>query len=687
MVKKLAKVRKRDGREVQFDQSRIIEVIWKAAQAIGGSDRELAEKLAENVVQKLTEQYAEAIPTVENIQDVIERVLIEHGHTQTAKAFILYRKKRQELREAKSALGVEDDMKLSFDGLLALTKYKVLRKTAEGKLETTRQLFQRVASALSKAEKKYGGKPSEVEQEFTQAMLALDLLPSVAILRNAGTNHHLSESFVLPLQDDTESLFDTLKRSALLHKSRQRGFGLGLSFSLIRQKGSPVGESVGETAAGPVAFLLLYDRALHQLNPYGTNMAFLSVHHPDVVDFITAKDTMRFHTFGTSVVVSRDFMAAVHEDKKYKLLNPSNQAPVAELRARSVFDMLATIAWRTGDPAIVFYDNLNKAPSNPFGDAAHIEATTPTGEHPLFFYESSFTASINLAHHVVQADVGNGVNWEKLRKTVSTGVRLLDNAIDISSYPSPEMKSAIERTRRIGLGVMGWADMLLALRIPYNSPEALALAEKLMVFVSTEAKQASAVLAKERGTFAGFKESVRRGEKVRHAARTTIMNSGILSMIAGCSQGIEPHYAVSYMKRTPTAETFEVLPQFEALARREGFYSAELMKRIALAGSVQYVEEVPVSWRKLFFTAHDCSIHDHLAMQIAFQKHTDNGVSKTINLPVTATINEVEDVIRKAYRAGCRSVHIYREGSSSHQLIQSRYNGSRSRRKRVKVEV
>lgn len=675
----MKKVKKRDGSIVDFDKARIDLAIWKAAQSVGGNDHGLAVKLGTDVDRLLDELYGEKkIPSVEDVQDLVERVLIESGHSQTAKAFIIYRRKRQELRESKLALGVEDDMKLSFDALRILVQYHLLQKTSEGKLETPRQMFMRVAHALAAADKKYGDEPGTAEKEFADSFLNLDTIPGLAMLRFAGTEVPLlSEAFALPLQDDISALFTTLRDAALLHKSRPRGFGLGFSFSSVRSRGSKVAH--GENASGPVSFLLLYDKALHQINPYGVNMAFLNIHHPDIIDFITSKESSRLTSFGISVLLTKEFMRAVEEDELYKLIDPRTGNAVTQVRAQSVLDMIATIAWQTGDPAVVFLDNLNDAPANPFEDE-QLEATAPTGEHPLFPYEGYFSASVNLANHIT----GSDLDWEKLKKTVHSAVHLLDNAIDVCSYPLPQMKDAAERTRRIGLSIMGWADALIWLQLSYNSQESLKLAEKLMKFVASEAEGASMALAKKRGTFEGYKKSAyaKRNDKVRNAARTTISPCGIQSIIAGCSQGIEPHYAISYVKRTPTAESFEVIPIFEDVARKDNFYSPELMKKIALAGSVHDVKEIPEKWRTVFITAHDCSAEDHLSMQAAFQKHTDNCVSKTINMPSTATITEVELVFKKAYGLGCKSVHIYREGSSQMQLIHSRARERRQRKKR-----
>ncbi|HLC19764.1 MAG TPA: adenosylcobalamin-dependent ribonucleoside-diphosphate reductase [Candidatus Nanoarchaeia archaeon] len=665
----IKKVKKRDGRVVDFDRTKIEQAIMRAAAAVG-NPIENAQQVRDTVIQKLDKSFKNSIPTVEDVQDAVEHVLIETGHSEMAKGFILYRKKRQELREAKSALGVNDDMKLSFRALHILATHRLLQRKSEDTLETPKEMFLRVAHALAKAEKKYNENAEKTEAEFALLFFNLELVPSTAILRHAGRGqNHLADAFVLPIDDDIVSLFDTLKQAALLHKNRQRGFGIGISFSPLRPKGAKVGQGgFGESAAGPVSFLQMYDRALHQINPYGTNGAFLSVHHPDIIDFITAKENVQLHNFGLSVVFTREFMRAVKEDGMYKLIDPHSKGIVAKLRARSVIDMITTIAWRTGDPAIVFLDNLNNG--SPFSD---IDATSPTGEQPLFPHEGCFSASINIEKHIKNKQI----DWEKLQLTVASAVRLLDNAIDISVYPTAAMRHAIEYTRRIGIGMMGWADALIACEIPYNSPEALATGEKLMAFISKEAKNASMNLAKKRGTFGGFSESKNK-EKVRNISRTTIVNSGITSVIAGCSQGIEPHYAIGYLKKTPSAEMFEVLPAFEEVAQREGFFTTELVKKSALAGSLRGVKEVPQKWRRLFVTAHDCSIQDHLAMQIAFQKYTDNGVSKTINLPPSSTINEIEEIIMRAYDAGCKSIHVYREGSTQ-QLM---YAQKKQRRKK-----
>lgn len=671
----IKKIKKRDGLIVDFNSAKIEQAIMRAAAAVG-NQIENAQQFRDIVVQKLEQSFKSTIPSVEDVQDIVEQVLIENGRSEMAKAFILYRKKRQELREAKSALGVVDDMKLSFRALHILATHRLLQPKSDGTVETPREMFLRTAHALAKAEKKYDDNAEKAEAAFARLFLNLELLPSTAILRHAGRGqNHLAEAFVLPVEDDIVSLFDTLKQAALLHKNRQRGFGVGISFSPLRPKGAKVGlAGFGESAAGPVSFLQMYDRALHQINPYGTNGAFLSVHHPDIIEFITAKENVQLHNFGLSVVFSREFMRAVKDDGMYKLIDPHTKGVVAKLRARSVIDMITTIAWRTGDPAIVFLDNLNN--SNPF-DNFFLDATTPTGEQPLFPHEGCFTASINIGKHIKSKQI----DWEKLQTTIAAAVHLLDNAIDISVYPTAAMRHAIEHTRRIGIGVMGWADALIACEMPYSSHEALALGEKVMAFISKEAKAASSMLARKRGPFGGFAESKNK-EKVRNISRTTIMHSGITSVIAGCSQGIEPHYAIGYLKRTPNAETFEVLPAFEEAAQREGFFTTELVKKIALAGSVRGMKEVPQKWKRLFVTAQDCSIYEHLAMQIAFQKYTDNGVSKTINLPPTSTINEIEELMMRAYDAGCKSIHVYREGSTQ-QLMYAK----EKRRKKVKMEV
>ena len=666
----LKKVKKRDGRLVDFDPTKVGIVIWKAVQAVGGKDQETSNILAQSVVKRVEEVYGETkIPSVEDIQDLIEKVLIEEGHSTTAKAFILYRKKRQEIREAKLALGVNDDMKLSFEALRLLAVANILQKKNDGSLETPREMFIRVAKAVSKIDRKYDEDSDKFENELLETMLNLDLLPSIKILQAAGTNNQqLSDAISLPVEDDIVGLFDTLKRAAFLHKNRQRGFGLSFSFSEIRSKGRKVGTS-GAVAAGPVTYLQLYNDALSQINPYGTNMAFLSVHHPDIIDFITAKENSQLTNFGTTVVFSKKFMKAVQDDTAFELIDPHTQKKVASLRAKSVLDIIATIAWRTGDPAILFEENMNKPPANPF-EGHRIKVTSPTGEQPMLEYEACFSASINLAKHIKDKQI----DFDKLKKSINTGVHLLDNSIDLCNYPSSYVKNTMEGTRRIALGVMGFADLLIRMEIPYNSDKAIKTGEEIIKFLSDEAREASKKLAAKRGTFKWFDKSIyaKKNLKYRNCACTTILHSGYSSVIAGCSQGIEPYYAVSYLKKTQMSENVEVIPIFEEIANKEGFYSQELMKKVALAGSVADIKEIPKLWREVFVTTHDCQLNDHVAMQKTFQKYTDNGVSKTLNLPTTATISEIEEIFINAYDLGLRSVHIYREGSNIQQLIYSK---------------
>lgn len=652
-------VKKRDGRVVLFNPDKIAQALVKAGQATEEFGEQASVQLAEMVMRQMQDRFTEEIPTVEQIQDLVESVLIEQNYPKTAKAYILYRQKRLEIRQAKSALGIEDDMKLSFDALKILRQYQALHQKTNG-LETPRQMLERTAKAVAKAEELYEGNPAESEKKFMEMMTELRFVPSIAVLRYAGTNHHLCEGFVLPVEDSITSIFETLKNAAVLHKSKQPEFGLGFSFSKLRPKGAVTAD--GSRALGPVEFMLLYDQALHQINPSGSNIGFLDVNHPDILDFITAKERYHIKSFGVAVLLTKEFIDAAARDGFYELLDPHTGQAATKLKARNVLTIISTTAWRTGDPVVYYQDRLD--PNN-----EGFQATVPTGEHPLLPYEASFTGSINLAKHVTDGEV----DWQKLEKTVATAVGFLDSAIDVCHYPLPEIKGAMKQSRRMGLGVIGWADAIIQMGIAYNSIQAVKLADEVMQFISNTAKKASTELALKRGAVSG---------SIRNSTRITISAGGIQSVVASCSQGIEPYFAISYLKKTPTTETVEVTPLFEETAKREGFYSEELMKKISLAGTVQGISEIPEQWRKVFVTTSDCTPDEHLAVQAAFQKHADNAVSKTINFQSTATIQEVEETYKKAYALGCKSIHLYREGSSQYQLIHTRQSEGRKKKPR-----
>ena len=566
---------------------------------------------------------------------------------------------------------IAGELPLSHNAQVVLKK-RYLKKDETGETtEAAPDMFRRVADTIAAIDRLYDPQAdvAATAQKFYDLMASLKFMPNSPTLMNAGRElGQLSACFVLPVDDNIESIFEAVKQTALIHKS---GGGTGFSFSHIRPANDPVLSTKG-VASGPISFMNIFDVATETIKQGGTrrgaNMGILRVDHPDIEAFITCKnDTKRLTNFNISVGLTDAFMEAVKEDRDFSLTNPRTGREVQKVSAARLFDLIVQSAWSTGEPGIIFLDALNRGNTVPH--LGEIEATNPCGEQPLLPYESCNLGSLNLA----QVVKGGQIDYPALGEMVRDAVHFLDNVIDANRFPLDIIREKTLETRKIGLGVMGFADMLLKLNIPYNSEEAVEVAEQVAAFIQQESRQASAMLADQRGNFPAYPGSKYDGNglgRMRNATTTTIAPTGTISIISGCSSGVEPLFAVSFVRRVlEGTELIEVHPYFEELAKSRGFYTPELMQNIAGTGSIRDFKEIPQDVRRLFVTAHEVSPQWHIRLQAAWQKYTDNAVSKTVNFPRQATPDDVREAYLMAFDLGLKGVTIYRDGSREEQVL------------------
>ena len=667
-------------RTTPLNRTRIARAIFAAAESMGMSDRTKIEQLTSEVIDRM--ERPQPLPGMEHLvtkskhsqtrlpsDDEIEAMVRE----------ILVKKRQPETKEIVSPMKTEASestaIKLTENALQVLER-RYLKKDKQGQvIETPEEMFRRVAHAIASAETIYNPKADVKarEEEFYDIITSLEFLPNSPTLMNAGRElGQLSACFVLPVEDSMDSIFDAVKYTALIHKS---GGGTGFSFSRLRPATDRVG-STGGVASGPVSFMRAVDTATDVIKQggmrRGANMAILNIDHPDIMKFIVAKeDPTAFTNFNLSVAVTTEFMEAVRAGTDYKLVNPHTGEVTNSINAQDVFDKIVDMSWKTGDPGVVFIDRINK--DNPTPNLGKIESTNPCGEQPLLPYESCNLGSVNLARMIRRISGKADIDYEKLDRTVKTAVRFLDNVIDVNKFPLEQIEKMTRQSRKIGLGVMGFADMLIQLGIPYDTDEALQVAADTMRFISEEAYKASAELAEERGKFPAFGGSIydRPGMPgMRNASCTTIAPTGTLSIISGCSSGIEPLFALSYTRNIlDDAQLVEVNPYFEEAARKGVFYSDELMKQLAAGAKLREIDGIPDDIKRVFVTAHELTPEWHVRMQAAFQISTDNAVSKTVNFPHSATREDIANVYMLAYQEELKGITIYRDRSRDTQVL------------------
>lgn len=669
------KVVKLDGKTEDFDPQKILDSVWQAAQKVGGDNKDLSMLIGKEAVSVLHEKYlnGESIHTTE-IGEIVEKVLIERGHAKTAKEFIRFRENKKHLRQDKESLGVKDDIGLSYNTLYIL-KQRYLKRNEKGEItETPKGLVERVAKFLSGAEKTKALK-DKWYKEFYKIMANFEFLPGTRTLTNAGkSTPQLANCFVWPMNDDINFVFDILHKSTLIKKN---GGGCGYNFSKIRPEGDIVG-GIPELAAGPVKMIEMFDLMTSLFRQEGKyesgNMAIVNADHPDIFNFISAKQTDGYlPKTNISVGITDKFMEAATKGKNWDLVNPRTGQIVNTVKASSILDLMATLAWQTGDPGIINLSAINKgtARNNPLlKKRGLIWATNPCGEVPLYPFESCNLGYVNFVKFVK----GKKFDFPHLASVMKIATRLMDNVIEASWFPVPEVDDSVRNHRRLGMGCVGWAETLAMMEIPYDAPEALDLAEKTTRTMYKSTFDASCDLAEEKGPFPLVKESIWAGKlrKPRNVALLTFPPSSGNAVICETSFGIEPYFALAYEQNVLDGMRLRtVVPHFVKKLKERGIYTNELIQKVIdNHGSIQNITEIPDDIKRVFKVAHDIDWRDHVKMQAAFQKWTDNAITKTINMPSTATPKDIEEAYILAWKLGCKGLTVYRDRTKVNQVFE-----------------
>jgi len=674
-MKKTKQVIKANGNFQEFDTEKIYKSIWLAAQNVGGKDDKTAVLLKNEVVAVLTEKYpnGEYIKTSE-IGEIVEKVLIEHGHAKTAKEFIRFRENKKHYRQDKESLGIKDDIGLGYNTLYIL-KERYLKRDEKGKIiETPKGMFKRVAKFLASVEKTKALRDKWYEK-FYDVMVKFEFQPGTRPLANAGKKEaQLGNCFVWPLNDDINHIFKILHESTLIKK---HGGGCGYNFSNLRPEGDAVG-GIPDLAAGPVKIIEMFDLMTSLFRQEGKyesgNMAVLNANHADIFNFISAKQTDgHLSKTNISVGITDEFMNAALEGKDWKLINPRNGEVVNVVKAKSVLELMAAMAWQTGDPGILNLSAINKG--NQFGNpllkkCGPIMSTNVCGEIPQYPYESCNLGYVNFTKFIK----GKSFDFAHLKEVVAIAVRLMDNVISASWFPVPEVTKSVQDHRRIGIGCVGWAETLARLEIPYDSEEAYELAEKVTRAMYQSAFVTSAKLAKEKGPFPLISDSIwaNKKDKPRNVALLTFPPSSGNAVIAETTFGIEPYFALAYEQNVLGGMRLRtIIPYFVEKLKERGIYSEELVQKVIdNHGSIQALSEIPADLKKIFKVAHDIRWRDHIKMQAAFQKWTDNAITKTINMPSSATPNDIEEAYTLAWKLGCKGLTVYRDRTKKDQVFE-----------------